>query len=86
MSRRFHEGLIDAFATVVNRIAESSGIQRICLSDGCFQNAVLAKGLKFKLERAGLQLHEHAQVPPGDGGLSLVQLAVIAHRIQSEVQ
>lgn len=85
MSRRFHAGLVDAFTTVVVRVAERSGIMRICLSGGCLQNVVLARGLQMKLEAAGLQVYAHTQVPPGDGGLSLGQLAVAAHRLRNEV-
>jgi hydrogenase maturation protein HypF len=80
ISRRFHNGLIDVLAEVVFRTAGRSGLDRVCLSGGSFQNAILSQGLKTKLEAAGLQVFIQSQVPCGDGGLSLGQLVVAANQ------
>ena len=81
MSRRFHNGLMDVVTEVVLRTAGRSGLKRVCLSGGSFQNAILLEGLKSRLEAAGLRVFTHAQVPCGDGGLSLGQLVVAANQI-----
>jgi len=81
ISRRFHNGLIDVFVEVVFRIANRSGLQRVCLSGGSFQNAILFEGMKKKLEAAGLNIFTQTQVPTGDGGLSLGQLLVAANQL-----
>jgi hydrogenase maturation protein HypF len=81
ISGRFHNGLIEVLAEVVLRTANRSGLERVCLSGGSFQNAILSEGLKKKLEAAGLIVFTHIQVPPGDGGLSLGQLAVAANQV-----
>jgi hydrogenase maturation protein HypF len=78
ISRRFHNGLIEAFTDVVRRAAERTGLNTVCLSGGSFQNALLANGLEAKLTEAGLKVFTHALVPPGDGGLSLGQLVIAA--------
>ena len=81
ISRRFHNGLIDVIAEVVFRTAHRCGLERVCLSGGSFQNAILSEGLKYKLEAAGLSVFTQIQVPPGDGGLSFGQLVVAANQL-----
>ena len=81
ISRRFHNGLIEALASVVFRIAQRTSLQRVCLSGGSFQNAILSEGLERKITAAGLTVFTHALVPPGDGGLSLGQLIVAANQL-----
>ncbi len=78
VSSRFHRGLIEVIAEVVTRIAARTRLTRVCLSGGSFQNAILAEGLAARLQ--ALAVFQHTQVPPGDGGLSLGQLAVAGHR------
>ncbi len=76
ISRRFHAGLIDALTQAVNHAASRSGVDQVCLSGGSFGNVILSEGLKQKLEALGLTVYTHSIVSPGDGGLSLGQLAV----------
>ncbi len=82
VSRRFHNGLADIFARVAGLIRERSGLDRACLSGGTFQNMYLLSGLHARLERAGFQVFTHSEVPAGDGGLSLGQALVAAHRFR----
>jgi hydrogenase maturation protein HypF len=80
VSRRFHEGFADALAKVAKLIHAKTGLQNICLSGGSFQNVFLLEHLKRKLEAEGLNVFTHSEVPCGDGGLSLGQALVAAHR------
>ncbi len=80
MSGRFHRGLVEVLSETVKRVALRTGLQRVCLSGGSFQNAILQRGLEAKLTDAGFEVFTHTQVPPGDGGLSLGQLAIAAAR------
>jgi len=50
------------------------------LSGGTFQNMYLAAKLQMRLLTAGFQVFTHHEVPAGDGGLSLGQAIVTAHR------
>jgi len=80
VSRRFHEGLVDVLARVAKLVHAKTGLQNICLSGGSFQNVFLLEHLKRKLEAEGLKVFTHSEVPCGDGGLSLGQALVAAHR------
>ena len=74
---RFHAGL--AAATV--RVAQAAGLPRIVLTGGCFQNRLLLSLVRQRLEAAGFTVYSHALVPPNDGGLSLGQAVIAAHRL-----
>jgi hydrogenase maturation protein HypF len=80
VSRRFHEGFVDVLARVAKLIQAKTGLQNICLSGGSFQNVFLFEQLRRRLEADGLNVFTHSEVPCGDGGLSLGQALVAAHR------
>lgn len=80
ISARFHQGLIKMFSLLADLLREETSLNRICLSGGTFQNRILFEGLTTQLEAAGFEVFTHSQVPCGDGGLSLGQAAVAAHR------
>ncbi|MEK6675811.1 MAG: carbamoyltransferase HypF [Planctomycetota bacterium] len=52
--------------------------QRVVLSGGCFQNLLLAKTVRHRLEDAGYEVFTHRLVPPNDGGIALGQVLVAA--------
>jgi len=82
MSRRFHNGLIYTFAEVAERMRDVTGLSRVCLSGGCFNNAYLSNGLESRLANAGFEVFTQNEVPAGDGGLSLGQAMIAAHHIR----
>jgi hydrogenase maturation protein HypF len=76
ISRRFHKGLAAVLTETVLRTSQQTGVDRVCLSGGTFQNSLLSDELLRRLEGEGLAVFTQSQVPPGDGGLSLGQLIV----------
>ena len=80
LSRRFHLGFVDVLARVADLVRERTGLERICLSGGSLQNCFLSQHLQKRLEQQGFQVFTHAEVPCGDGGISLGQAMVAAHR------
>ena len=52
--------------------------RQVAMSGGCMHNRRLARLLRVGLEAQGFQVFQHAQVSPGDGGLSYGQVAVAA--------
>jgi hydrogenase maturation protein HypF len=78
ISTRFHRGLVSVLAGVVARIAEDTGIDKVCFSGGCFLNRPLLLGLDRRLKEAGIETYRHSEVPCGDGGISLGQAVIAA--------
>jgi hydrogenase maturation protein HypF len=72
----FHATLAEAIADVCRRISEETGLNTVCLSGGCFQNALLLDKTINRLTEKGLTAYWQCAVPPNDGGLSLGQVAV----------
>ena len=67
----FHESLARMIEAVCDKLRERSGVNKICLSGGTFQNFTLLRHSAALLRENGFQLFLHSQVPPNDGGLSL---------------
>jgi hydrogenase maturation protein HypF len=53
---------------------ESTGINRIAVSGGVFQNALLSELLLPALAAEGFEVYTHENVPPGDGGIAVGQV------------
>lgn len=81
ISRRFHRGLATVLADVAEKIRGKSKLNRVCLSGGCFQNSLLFGMLLGALRERSFEVYSHAEVPAGDGGISLGQALAAAHRI-----
>ncbi|MDR3677621.1 MAG: carbamoyltransferase HypF [Acidobacteriota bacterium] len=79
ISRRFHSGFVDVLARTAELVRERTRLDRVCLSGGSFQNCFLSEHLQTRLERNGFQVFTHAEVPCGDGGISLGQALIAAH-------
>ncbi len=76
LSLRFHCTVIDMVRGTCGAIRERTGIERVVLSGGVFQNELLLRGCHGALEGAGFQVHAHRLVPANDGGVALGQAAV----------
>ncbi len=74
IARRIHNGL----AQGISEVAGAVGLVRVVLSGGCFHNVLLTREARARLRARGHDVLLHRQVPPGDGGLSLGQVAVVA--------
>ena len=77
----FHRTLHQAFLKMAQEIRNETGLDRVVLSGGCFQNRILLEGCMETLTGSGFQVFIHHEVPANDGGISLGQ-AVIAGAIQ----
>jgi hydrogenase maturation protein HypF len=83
ISYRFHLGFVDVLARVADLVRARTGLDRVCLSGGSFQNCFLACHLQERLEAQGFRVFTQADVPCGDGGLSLGQAVIAARRLSS---
>jgi hydrogenase maturation protein HypF len=84
ISQRFHNGLVLAFAKVAELIRGATSLDRVCLSGGTFHNVYLLTHLQRRLERDGFHMFTHSEVPAGDGGISLGQAMIAAHRVSAQ--
>ena len=78
IAAKFHRTLICLFADLCDMIRKDSGLNRVVLSGGCFQNATLLAGMIRSLEENKFEVFSHEQVPTNDGGISLGQAVVAA--------
>jgi hydrogenase maturation protein HypF len=78
MSAKFHNGLATATVEICRCVGGESGLRRVCLSGGTFQNVRLLGSTVAGLRAAGFEVFLHAQVPPNDGGIALGQAAIAA--------
>jgi hydrogenase maturation protein HypF len=78
IAARFHLGLADALSEAAASIARDSGLSRVALGGGSFQNRILLTRARSRLEERGLSVLAPSEVPANDGGLALGQAAVAA--------
>jgi hydrogenase maturation protein HypF len=78
ISARFHNTLVTLFDLLCRQLRDDTGIDRVALSGGVFQNSRLFTGLSTVLEKSGFSLLTHRLVPTNDGGISLGQAVVAA--------
>ena len=78
ISSRFHNTMIRMIAAVVGRLSAETGIRKVILSGGSFQNRYLLGKLEVVLSRDGLEVYSNQIVPANDGGIALGQLAIAA--------
>jgi len=75
---RFHRTLARMIADTCIALRRESGLNRVALSGGCFQNRLLLTLTLEHLQDAGFTVLTHRRVPCNDGGLALGQ-AMVAH-------
>ena len=71
----FHLCLSQMIAQSCEEIRSRTNVNICALSGGVFQNKLLAKLCRSKLESAGFRVLMHSLVPPNDGGIALGQAA-----------
>lgn len=82
LARGFHESVAAMLVEAVRRLADRTGLDRVVLSGGCFANRLLLGAVTARLQKIGLAVFAHEQVPTGDGGVALGQAVVAAERLR----
>ena len=78
---RFMNTLISAAAEQLRRVSRETGLGRVVLSGGVFQNMYIMNRLPGRLRRMGLEAYTHSRVSCSDEGLSLGQLMILEANI-----
>ena len=76
----FHQSIADAATDVCLHISGATGLDRVILSGGVFQNRLLTEMIYTALTGKGLNVFTHHLVPPNDGGIALGQAAIAGRR------
>ncbi len=76
LSQWFHGSLVETFSHITNIIRSATGLDKVVLSGGVFQNRLLFESLVQKLEEEKYQVYTHREVPTNDGGIALGQVFI----------
>lgn len=77
IAARFMNTLIRAAAEQLSRLAAETGLGRVVLSGGVFQNMYIMGRLPERLRAQGLEVYTHSRVSANDEGISLGQLMIL---------
>jgi hydrogenase maturation protein HypF len=76
IAARFHNTVAGMVGQVSRLISNKTGLDRVALSGGVFQNRLLLEKSINLLEVDGFRVFTHRQVPCNDGGVSLGQVVI----------
>ncbi len=80
MAAAFHNGLVSLIIKKAEEMKKQSGIKKLVLSGGVFQNRYIMGRLLHRLSFLDFEVYTNSMVPSNDGGLALGQIAIAAHK------
>jgi len=80
ISAKFHNTVSETIIEGVTQINRETGLQKVALSGGTFQNRYLTERTEKTLKELGFEVFSNCSIPCNDGGISLGQLAIAAKR------
>ena len=78
ISSKFHHTLVSAFVSAAKTVSRETGVNKIVLSGGVFNNDMILNRMITGLEKYHFTVYTHTKVPSGDGGICLGQAVVAA--------
>ncbi len=80
MASKFHNTIVRIIITQAKKISKISGIKKIVLSGGSFQNKYILTETEIGLRQEGFTVYSHERIPTNDAGIALGQLMIAAHK------
>jgi len=85
IAKCFHLSIAQMLATACAEVRQQTGLTKVALSGGVFQNQLLLEQLITLLEEMAFEVFINRLVPPNDGGLSLGQIAIAAAQLRNRI-
>ena len=76
IAARFMNTLVEMAVRMAVAAREDTGLNRVCLSGGSFQNMYIMHQLPDRLRAEGFQVYHHSRVSTNDEGIALGQLMI----------
>ena len=80
ISAKFHNTIINVVFGVASMIRKETGLDKVVLSGGTFQNRYILQNVETILTLEGFKVYSQANIPSNDGGVALGQIAIAAKR------
>ncbi len=82
ISSKFHNTIAKIILNMCIKIRKTSGLDRVALSGGVFQNRLLLENTYVLLNKNNFKVFTQQRVPPNDGGIALGQVVIANERIK----
>ena len=76
ISAKFHNTSAEIVLQTAKKMREKTGIHKVVLSGGTFQNKYLLTKVENQLSENGFKVFSQEQIPSNDGGIALGQLII----------
>lgn len=86
IAAKFHNTIITINLKIVKSLFKKTGLRKVVLSGGSFQNNYLLTHTESLLEKSDFEVFAHQKVPTNDGGISSGQLAIGAKYLQKQAE
>jgi len=81
ISTKFHNTIVDIVLETTKLMKQKTGINKVVLSGGTFQNKYLLTNIENKLSDNKFEVFASSKIPSNDGGIALGQLIIGAKTI-----
>jgi len=80
IAAKFHNTVVQIIVEIGEQIRKQTGLNKVVLSGGSFQNRILLEKAEQKLKEINFAVYSQSSIPSNDGGIALGQLAIAAKR------
>jgi hydrogenase maturation protein HypF len=80
ISAKFHNTIIDIIVKTCIEMRHKTGINKVALSGGSFQNKYLLEGAELLLNQNAFEVFSNSLFPANDGGIALGQMYIAANK------